>query len=69
MVVEIYNASNQVVASSLPTPGLAVASVPLPPAGSYRIKVKNLGLSASTITTSLLTRAVWPLIPLDLELP
>jgi hypothetical protein len=59
--LEIYNPAGQLVGSPLPSPGVAVATVPTLSAGTYTVRVKNLGLTPTAMSTSLLTQATWPL--------
>ena len=54
--LELVNAAGQVVASSLPTAGLAVLTKLLPGAGDYTVRVKNLGLSTVDVETTLIGR-------------
>jgi len=64
VTVEVLNSSGQVVASSLPTPGAAaVTFVPPTAGGLYTLRVKNLSIGLSTISTKILTRELWP-VPL-----
>jgi hypothetical protein len=58
--VEIFNALGLIVASSTPTPGFGVATVPLPAPGNYTVKVKNMGYTANTHSPMLITRELWP---------
>jgi hypothetical protein len=58
--VQILNPAGQVVANPLPTPGVAVATVPTLTAGSYTVRVKNLGLTPTAMATGFLTQANWP---------
>jgi hypothetical protein len=60
--VEIVNAAGQVVASSLPTPGVTVLTW-TPPAsgGTYTLRVKNQSVGPCTLSTKILTRELWPL--------
>jgi streptogramin lyase len=59
--IEVYNPSGVLVASPLPTPGVAAVSVPTLQPGIYKIRVKNLGLSQIETATEILTQAQWPL--------
>ena len=54
--VEVRNPSGLLVASTPPTPGAAAIAVPPSGAGIYTVRVKNAGLNAVGISTSLLTR-------------
>ena len=58
--VEVYNPAGQLVASTLPTPGVAVATVPTPTAGNYNVRVKNLGQTPTAMATGVLTAINWP---------
>ncbi len=59
--LDVYNPAGQLVASTLPTPGVAIATVPTLSAGSYTVRVKNLGLTPTTMSTGFLTQANWPI--------
>jgi hypothetical protein len=63
VTIEVVDATGQVVASSLPSPGAAAVTW-IPPAagGVYTLRVKNQSTGASTISTKILTRENWPLI-------
>jgi hypothetical protein len=63
VTIEVVDATGQVVASSLASPG-AAALTWIPPAagGDYTLRVKNQSIGASTISTKILTRENWPLI-------
>jgi hypothetical protein len=58
--LEVYNPAGQLVANPLPTPGTAVATVPTLTAGSYIVRVKNLGLAPTALATGFLTQTNWP---------
>jgi hypothetical protein len=58
--LEVYNPAGQLVARALPTPGTAVATVPTLTAGSYVVRVKNLGLMPTALATGFLTETGWP---------
>jgi len=62
VTIEILNEAGQVVASGLAAPGAAVLTW-IPPAsgGLYTLRVKNTSAGASTISTKILTRELWPL--------
>lgn len=62
VTIEILNEAGQVVASGLAAPG-AAALTWIPPAtgGLYTLRVKNTSAGASTISTKILSRALWPL--------
>ena len=63
LAIEVYNPAGQLVASPLPTPGVAVVSVPPLTVGTYTVRVTNLGITPTTFTTTMVTRAVWPVLP------
>ena len=54
--LEVRNPSGLLVASMPPTPGAAALLVPPSGAGIYTVRVKNAGLTAGGISTTLLTR-------------
>lgn len=54
--LEVRNPAGLLVVSTPPTPGAAVIPVPLSGAGIYTVKVRNAGLNAVGISTTLLTR-------------
>jgi hypothetical protein len=54
--VEIYNAAGLLVAASAPSLGIAVATVPLPTAGTYNLRVRNYGVTAIRYTPRLIVR-------------
>jgi hypothetical protein len=57
--IEVYNPAGLLVATSAPTPGLAVAPVLLPVAGNYRVRIRNFGLLPITQTPKLIVREPW----------
>ena len=57
--VEIYNRLGALVASGMSVGGVAVATVPMPAAGDYKVRVKNYGLGSITHTPTLLVREPW----------
>jgi hypothetical protein len=59
--IELVDAAGSVVATSPSTPGASVLTVPAPAAGEYLVRVKNNGLGASGIATSVLSREPWPI--------
>jgi len=59
MGVEIYNSLGALVASGVSVGGIAVATMPTPPAGTYRVRVKNYGLGSINQTPTLLVREPW----------
>jgi hypothetical protein len=65
LTMQVYNPAGQLVASTLPTPGVAVATVPTLSTGNYTVRVKNLGLTSTAMSTGFLTQANWPLGILD----
>jgi hypothetical protein len=60
LTVQIYNPAGQLVTSTLPTPGSAVATIPTLTAGNYTVRVKNLGLTPTALATGFLTASNWP---------
>jgi hypothetical protein len=54
--VELRNPAGLLVASTPPTPGAVAIAVPPSGAGIYTVRVKNAGLNAVGISTSVLTR-------------
>ncbi len=54
--LEVRNPAGLLVASMPPTPGAAALLVPPSGAGIYTVRVKNAGLNAAGISTTLLTR-------------
>ena len=61
VAVEVYDPNGLLVANSTPTVGIAAATVALPVAGTYRVRVKNYGMTAMTSTPMLIVRE--PTIP------
>src|SRR6185503_17032628 len=61
--IDIYDGSGRLVATSAPTPGMAVAQVLLPSAGNYTARVRNYGGLPVNQTPTLITRE--PVDPLD----
>jgi hypothetical protein len=61
--VEVYNPAGQLIGAPLPTPGVAVMTVPTLTVGTYKVRVKNLGITPTTFTTNFLTRSLWPVWP------
>ena len=63
--VEIVDEAGQIVASSLASPGAAVVTL-IPPAngGIYTLRVKNQSVGLATVSTKILTRELWPVLPL-----
>ena len=57
--VEVYNQVGALVASGVSVAGVAVATVPMPAAGDYKVRVKNYGLRSITHTPTLLVREPW----------
>ena len=57
--VEVYNQVGALVANGVSVAGVAVATVPMPAAGDYKVRVKNYGLGAITHTPTLLVREPW----------
>jgi hypothetical protein len=56
IAVDIYNALGVLTATSGPMIGTAVCTVPLPAAGSYTARVRNLGFTAVTSTPTFVVR-------------
>ena len=56
--LEMRNPAGLLVVSTPPTPGAAAIAVPPSGAGTYTVRVKNAGLNAAGISTSLLTREI-----------
>jgi hypothetical protein len=54
--IDVFDPTGLFLVASVPGPGAAVATVPLPAAGTYRVRVRNFGLSAVTITPKLIVR-------------
>jgi hypothetical protein len=57
--VEIYDAVGLLVATSAPSLGVAVATVPLPAAGTYKVRIRNYGATTVTHTPRLIVREPW----------
>jgi hypothetical protein len=57
--IDIVNTLGVVVASSLPTPGVAVAQLALPAAGNYTARVHNYGGLPVSHTPTLINREPW----------
>ena len=57
--VEIYDGLGMLVAASAPALGVAVATVPLPAAGTYKVRVRNYNLTPMTHTPQLIVREPW----------
>jgi hypothetical protein len=62
--VEIVGPTGVKLASPLPTPGVAFATVVPLSAGTYTVRVTNLGLSAASLTTDLILQELWPALAL-----
>lgn len=58
--VEIISPAGLTLASPLPTPGIGVATFVPTTAGTYTVRVTNLGIAAATFTTDLITQELWP---------
>ena len=56
IAVDVYNAIGTLVGTSGPIIGAAVATVPTPAAGTYTIRVRNLGTAAVTPTSTTVVR-------------
>ena len=57
--IEVYNPNGLLVATSAPTPGVAVAPVLLPTVGTYRVRIRNYGVLPITHTPKLIVREPW----------
>jgi hypothetical protein len=57
--VDIYNALGALVASGVSVGGVALATLPAPPAGNYRVRVTNQGLAPVNQTPTLVVREPW----------
>jgi hypothetical protein len=57
--VEIYDALGMLVATSAPSLGVAVATVPLPAAATYKVRIRNYGATTITHTPRLIVREPW----------
>jgi hypothetical protein len=57
--VEIYDQLGALVGSGTSVGGVAVAVVPTPAAGTYKVRVKNYGLGTVNHTPMLLVREPW----------
>jgi hypothetical protein len=62
--IDILDARGLLVATSVPTPGIAVAQVLLPAAGTYTARVRNYGVLPVNQAPTLIVRE-----PLDLSDP
>ena len=56
MTVEIYNQLGALVASGVSAGGVAVATLPTPAAGTYKVRVKNYGLLSVNQTPTFIVR-------------
>jgi hypothetical protein len=56
IAVDVYNSLGALVGTSGPIVGAGVATVPTPGAGTYKIRVRNLGTSAVTPTPAIVVR-------------
>jgi len=56
MTVEIYNPLGALVASGVSAGGIAVATLPTPTAGGYKVRVKNYGLRSINHTPTFVVR-------------
>jgi len=63
VAIEVYNPAGQLIASPLPAPGTAVVSLPPLAVGTYTVRVKNLGITPTIFTTTLITSSIWPVLP------
>jgi len=58
---EILDAAGNVVSSSVAAAGASVLTfIPPSTGGTYTLRVKNQGVALSTISTSIITRELWP---------
>jgi hypothetical protein len=57
MSVEVYDAAGVLKAAAPPTPVVAITTFPLPSAGTYTLRVRNLGATPINQTTTLLRRS------------
>ena len=60
IAVDLYNALGALVATSGPLPGIAAVTLPSPGAGSFTVRVRNLGGSAVNITPTVVVRDLLP---------
>jgi streptogramin lyase len=61
IAVDVYNALGALVATSGPMAGAGIATVPTPPAGTYKVRVRNLSLAPIVHTPTFIVRE--PAIP------
>jgi hypothetical protein len=61
IAVDVYNAAGALVGTSGPMAGIAATTLALPGAGTFTVKVRNLGLTSVNITPTLVVRE--PLLP------
>jgi hypothetical protein len=57
--IDIFDPSGLFVANSAPTPGIAVATVPLPAPGNYKVRVHNYGLTPIVASPTTIVREPW----------
>ncbi len=57
--VDMYNALGALVATGVSVGGVAVAALPAPSAGTYKVRVKNHGLAPINHTPTLVVREPW----------
>jgi hypothetical protein len=60
--VEIIGPTGVKLAAPLATPGVAVATVVPAVAGTYTVRVTNLGTTAASLTTDLIVQEAWPVL-------
>lgn len=60
--IEIIGPTGLKLAAPLATPGVAVATVIPPEAGTYTVRVTNLGTTAASLTTDLIVQETWPVL-------
>jgi hypothetical protein len=58
--IDIYNAAGMLMASSVPTPGVGIAQILLPAAGTYTARVRNYSALPVTHTATLIVREPLP---------
>jgi hypothetical protein len=57
--VEIYNSLGMLVAGTVSAPGVGTATLSLPAAGNYTVRVKNYGITGFTQSPTLVVREPW----------
>jgi hypothetical protein len=56
IAVDVYNAAGVLVGTSGPLAGIAAVTIPTPGAGTFTVKVRNLGTSAVNVTPTFVVR-------------